>query len=143
MDKEILDLLYRSFDETLSADDMTRLQKALSVSSELRKEQERLRFMREKIKNLPDTSFGKGFAGKVMTALEKENVADKEEILLHILSRFVRPTAIAAAILLTGIITYNLSRADVVTWETVLGLHQTSLEEVFDPAQYLAVEGEQ
>jgi len=138
MDKEILDLLHRSFDETLSGDEKHRLQQALAASSEIRKEQQRLRLMRQKIRQSAATTFGEGFTKKVMDALQNE-----EDLFFHMFLRFVRPTAIAAAILLTGIIAFNLSRADYISWENALGISQTSIEELFDPAQYLALETEQ
>ena len=143
MYNKILDLLYRSFDEKLDTEKQRQLEEALSTSAELREERERLLLMRKKIREQSKHSFGEQFVGSVMNAILKSEDRDEEYIFLNTFLRFVRPTAIVAAILATGIIGYNLTRADNISWEKALGLSEVSIEEVFDPASYLVLETEQ
>jgi len=137
MNKKTIDLLSRSFDEELSSEERRHLKEALKTSAELRKEYDRLLSMRNKIAAQSKHSFGSEFIESVM-----DKILQDEYISLSVLARFVRPTAIAAALLLSGIIAYNFSRADFISWENALGISDVSIEEIFDPASYLALENE-
>lgn len=143
MNKKYLDLLYRSFDEDLSPDERRQLEEALKSSSDLRQEHALLSSMRHKIAAQSKQSFGTQFAESVIDQILHNEIQHNEYLSLNILARFVRPTAIAAAVLLSGIIAYNLSRSDYISWENALGVSDVSIEEIFDPASYLALENEE
>ena len=66
MDNNIKELLYRSFDEKLTPQDIDELKRVLAESQELREEKEAIETLRKKIAASGSKSFSTSFADRVM-----------------------------------------------------------------------------
>jgi len=133
MNEEILELLYRSFDTGLTAEDRLRLDQALGSSEVLRAEKERIASMRNVISNSTTRSFKPFFAERVMRAIENDE--DKHlstDLFFESLYRFFRPVAVIAAAAVVLMISLNLWDSDDVTLAAVLGVQEDSIEEMFE-----------
>ena len=101
--KELYDLLLRSFDEELNSSETKKLELNLSGSAELREEKRRLLEMR-KIVSSNQYSFSSGFQEKVMTKVyeEKEPLILRPEFNRSLFTVFKRValTGVAAIIIL-------------------------------------------
>ena len=101
--KELYDLLLRSFDEELNSSDTEKLELNLSGSVELREEKRKLLEMR-KIVSSNQYSFSSGFQEKVMTKVyeEKEPLILRPEFNRSLFTVFKRValTGVAAIIIL-------------------------------------------
>ena len=138
MNKKILKLLYRSFDDDLSLEDHHRLDDALAKSAELRAEKERLLAMRAMVSDSGANSFQPFFAEKVMRRIR--NAESAQESFLDSLIAVFRPVAIAAFIILVMLISYNLKKTENYTLAGALGEHKATLEEIVDPIYMFTAE---
>ena len=71
MDKRIRELLYRSFDVSLSREEQHRLEEVLSHSKELREEKKQIESMRRAISESPAPSFQPFLAERVMKRIRQ------------------------------------------------------------------------
>ena len=141
MDKKITDLLYRSFDEDLSAEEQQKLDKALSDSTELRKEREQIFAMRQAVSNTGEKSFKPFFAERVMNRIKTRRAPRSEaDSFFDSLIAVFRPVAIATAIILITLFSYNLTKTGNYTLAGALGERQITLEEIVDPLYTLTME---
>lgn len=138
MNKKIIELLYRSFDEELAPNERQRLDDALAKSAALREEKERMTAMRAMISDSSKKSFHPFFAEKVMRRLRQAE-SDPETFLDSLISVF-RPVAFAAIIILIMLISYNLNKTENYSLAGALGEHQVTLEEVIDPIYMFTME---
>ncbi len=132
MNKRSLDLLYRSFDAQLSEDEKAELASALASSESLRREEEAALAMRDAVRTSAVRSFKPFFSSRVlnrMKALEKPN--DPMEELWKALVTMFRPVAVAGALTLVAILAFNLASAERWTLDTMLGVSEPGIEEVW------------
>lgn len=87
MKEEWLDLLLRSLDSTLSAEEQEKLQRALETSPELRAEQKRLAEMRRLIAGTADRQFKPFFSARVMRRL-REGEVEREAFVTSLAGAF-------------------------------------------------------
>lgn len=101
--KELYELLLRSFDEELNSSDTEKLELSLSGSAELREEKRKLLEMR-RIVSSKQYSFSSGFQEKVMTKVyeEKEPLILRPEFNRSLFTVFKRValTGVAAIVIL-------------------------------------------
>ena len=80
MNDELLELLYRSFDDDLSAAEQSRLDAALAASESLRAESERIKSMRSALADAVPQSFAAGFSQRVARRLSQEPTTDAPSV---------------------------------------------------------------
>ena len=134
MNKEILELLNKSFDMQLTEEEEKRLAKALEKSEELRQEKRRIERMRNEITKSAVTMFLPFFTEKVMREIDSidEGVLALElmiEWFICLFRRIVFTGAVVAIIL----ILFNFIGADQVSLAGALGIPEITIEEVIEP----------
>ena len=133
MDKKILRLLYRSFDDELSESEAGKLEQALAESKELRREREQILAQRQALAESSAPSFKPLFAERVMDRIEtlghkKNGFESFYETLLLVFRRFA---IIGVAILLLLVI-YNLRTGDALTTDEIFYASDVAIEEIID-----------
>ena len=133
MDKKILRLLYRSFDDELNQEEKERLDRALKGSEELREEKERILAQRQALAASSVFSFKPFFAERVMSRIE--SLGNKkngfESFYETLLSMFRRFAIIGAAILLLLLI-YNLQTGDILSTDDILYASDFTFEKILN-----------
>jgi hypothetical protein len=162
IDERMLELLYRSFDDDLSASEKAELDAALAESEDLRRENAKIAGMRKAIASSGAEGFGYMFAERVMRRIEAERAgaferagsaeragsteragsvelagrpaAEKETApsLFESLLRAFRPVAMAGAVAVLALMVYNIVDSRDVSLSAALGLQETTLEEALD-----------
>jgi anti-sigma factor RsiW len=133
MKEKTLELLYRSFDEELSAGEATELREALAASQELRHEKARIEKMRQAVAVCGADGFRPFFAERVM-----RRVADLREgrngmwTLQEWLSRVFRRVAVVGAAVATGLLILNLVQADGISVAAAFGISEVPIEEMLE-----------
>ena len=141
MDKKIVDLLYRSFDEDLSAEELNKLKSALLESAELREEKKKIEVMRQIVSGAGEKSFKPFFAERVLNQIKlSRSKKDEAESFFDSLIAVFRPVAFAAAIILIAVLSYNMKTTENYTLAGALGQDQITLEEIVDPLYTLTME---
>jgi anti-sigma factor RsiW len=138
MNKKIVELLYRSFDDKLTPAEQQRLDQALSDSKELREEKIRIAQMRTVISDSGQRSFQPFFAEKVMRRIREAKRT--QESFFDSLIEVFRPVAIAATILFIVLLAYNLFKSDNKSLASALAEPEITLEQSLDPTLALVVE---
>ncbi len=133
MDKKILKLLYRSFDDELGEKEKKQLEKALHKSETLQKERERIILQRQVIADSPQPAFTPYFAERVMGRIESlgEKKNGLETFYVTLLSMFRRLAFAGAAILLILLI-YNLRTGDALSTDEIFYSSDNAIEEISD-----------
>jgi hypothetical protein len=134
MDKNLKDLLYRSFDSDLNPEEKKLLEKALSQSNELRREKEMITSLREDINQSKVTSFKPFFADRVMETIHASKQVNGNEQFFDSLFIFFRPIVIAAAVLIIIMAGYNINTTGQFSLEGALGIPEVTVDDVYDPA---------
>lgn len=132
-----LKLLYRSFDETLTAEEQQRLERALEQSPELRQQKEHLLSLRSEISEVRFPA-GKPFLAerilrRISATAEIERIEERFwEILFHTFQR----VAIVAAIALVVLTCFHLLQSDAVS-----STDDVVLEDIieYDPYQVIGM----
>jgi anti-sigma factor RsiW len=132
MNKKILELLYRSFDERLNPGEQKILDQALSDSAELRAEKNRIAQMRAMISDSSAKGFHPFFAEKVLRRIRTQAPPAAESYFESLIALF-RPVAIAAAILFIMLLSYNLFTSEDKSLATALAEPEIRLEQALDP----------
>ena len=133
MNERILELLYRSFDEELTAGEGGRLREALAASEALRHEKDRIETMRKMVSASGRDTFKPFFAERVM-----RQVAGLREgssgmcTLQEWLSRVFRRVAIVGAAVAAGLVLLNLVQADGVSLAAAFGISEVPIEEILE-----------
>lgn len=140
MDKKIVTLLYRSFDTKLGVEDDRKLSEALSQSEALRIEKERIFSLREKIAHGKQGTFKPFFADRVLEKIHTAEQVPEDELFFNSLYQLFRPIAIAATVLIIIVAGYNISTTGIISLESVFGIPEISLDDVYDPTLSLALE---
>ena len=108
------ELLYRSYSGTLSRNEQTKLEQALSESAELRAEQSQILAMHGLLKNAAVTAFGPFFPERVMNRLAETNLSsDHTESIWESVQSLFRWVAITAAPVTIALIIWNSILAEV------------------------------
>jgi len=133
MNRELLDLLYRSFDADLTEEERQRLDEALATSEALQTEKERITSIREVLSKNATDSFKPLFTERVMRALETAEETDvSTDVFFESLYRFFRPVALAAAAAAILLVSMNLWDSDDITLAAALGMQEDSIEVMFE-----------
>lgn len=131
MNKKILKLLYRSFDDDLNEKEQKQLEKALKNSERLRKEKERISAMRHTISESAVKSFKPFFAERIINRIS--SIVEKEDILeisYESLKAAFQRFAIAGAVIMIALITINLIIGESLPTEEALYVSELTFEEV-------------
>jgi len=129
--KRILKLLYRSFDDDLSEEEIRLLEKELKVSEALRREKETIIANRKAIVEYPSRSFKPFFAERVIQRItsmpEKKNSA---EVFYHTLKAVFWKTAIIGAVCLIALILFNIGVGQNLPSEEAFYISDLTYEEI-------------
>ncbi len=132
------DLLYRSFDEQLSAEEQRKLDEALAQSPGLRHEKQVLEIIRNKLhRQMGSQKFRPFFAERVMAEIRARS---RQEPFWESLVAVFRPVAIAAAIAMVAIIGYNLTQSKTISVTSALGEPEITMEQMLDPSFAMTLE---
>ncbi|MFH1195212.1 MAG: hypothetical protein V1720_05840 [bacterium] len=136
--KNLEKLIFKSLDGVLTEKESAALEYELKNSSEAKKLFAELRSLRKGIENLPELTFKPFFEERVIAKLNIDN--SKSESFPNFpeaLGLSFRKFAIAAALILALLITYNLNNGNSYSIENLLGTYKTPLEYVLDPTMNL------
>ncbi len=133
MDKKILKLLYRSFDDELNEKERKQLEKALKEYKELQEEREQIIAQRQALAASSESSFKPFFAERVMNRIENLSRRNNglESFYEALLLMFRRFAVIGAALLLLLLI-YNLQTGDILSSEEMLFASDFTFEEILN-----------
>jgi len=130
--KKILKLLFRSFDSELNKKEKKRLEEALKISEELRREKKQISAQRNAISESAATSFKPFFAERIIgriDALKEENgLVDFYESLKAIFRRF----AIAGIVIMLILIFYNFTTGEGMSVDDAFYTSDVIFEEILD-----------
>jgi hypothetical protein len=131
MKKEPLNLLYRSFDETLNPEEQAQLSKALSESASLHAEKKRIQETRDIISGSAVESFQPFFAKRVMqrihaTAETRFNLINSFGDLLKIF----RPVLLTASTTIIIIVAFSVWTSGSFSVESVLGIPGFTIDNI-------------
>jgi len=142
MDEKIKELLYRSFDETLSPEDDKSLEQALANSIELMLEKENITRLRDQISESQTKHFKPFFADRVLNQIQTSTANQNEETLFDSLFILFRPVAIAATALIIIVAGYNIVSTGQFSLEGAMGMPQVTLDDVYDTSLAVVMEEE-
>lgn len=131
MNKKILRLLYRSFEEKLEEKEQKQVEEALRRSEELRQEKERIAAMRKAVADSAHRSFKPFFAERVMNRIM---AGEKESLMISVfepLKAVFQRLAIAAAIIIIVLMVYNLSMGESFSMDEAFYVSELTIEEIF------------
>ncbi len=130
---EALKLLQRSFDDQLSQEELNALNNVLSLSKELKKEQEKISTIRLTISQQAEQHFSPFFADRVMRKIrrQKEMLNKKNEDLSLSLIFSFRKIAIAGTVAILLLLSGNILSEGGFSFEKALGLQQVSIEDTW------------
>ncbi|MFH1943550.1 MAG: hypothetical protein ABIL68_15715 [bacterium] len=141
MDKKIRELLYRSFDESLTFEEDRLLKEALRNSKVLQEENKRIAKMRRSVSDSAAQSFRPFFSRRVMRRIEESRVEGKNgEAFFEALVAVFRPVAVGVAVVIVVLLSYNIIKSDRVSLAGAFAEPQLTLEEAFDPTITFAME---
>ncbi|HDQ44034.1 MAG TPA: hypothetical protein ENN17_00870 [bacterium] len=133
MDASVHDLLLRSFDEELTAEEKIELDEVLANSAAWRLEEKRIRFIREKISAETSRSFSPVFPERVMRRIRDARKASTENFFADSLVVAFRSVAVTAAVIIVVLLSINAVRNDGAVMAGVLEGVDLRIEEVFSP----------
>jgi len=133
MDKKILKLLYRSFDDELNGKERKQLEEAMKESKKLQKEREQILAQRQALAESSTSSFKSFFPERVMSRIEslgqkKNGFESFYETLLWMFRRF----AIVGAAILLILLVYNLQTGDILSTEEIMFASDFTFEEILN-----------
>ena len=133
MNRKAIDLLYRSFDGTLTPGEEKELHQALAKSQQLRKERERILAIRSAISASATRSFRPLFAERVMHAITSAG-AEKNglELFFRCLTLAFRRVAVVGATVILMLLGYNFVKTGDITVAGAFGISQETLVEVLE-----------
>jgi hypothetical protein len=133
MERKILKLLYRSFDDELDEKEQKRLDEAFRQSVALRKEREKILLQRQALAESPQPAFKTRFAERVMERIDtlREKKNGLETFYETLLAMFRRLALVGAAILLLLLI-YNLRAGDALSTDDIFYSSGVAIEEISD-----------
>lgn len=125
------ELLVRSFDQELTAEENQALSEALKSSPELREYQHEHILLRSKISEQQTASFGPSFSNSVMQGIGKIDESGSD-ILFESIYNIFRPVAIAASILIISLSSYHLLENNDISLSALLNVPDVTLEETVE-----------
>ena len=132
MKESLKRLLYRSFDEELSADEQNQLKDALGEYPELHEEQERLRKIRVTLSKSSQKSFGPFFVDRVMANVDSiVRTSLNPDNYFEWLFKWFRPVAAVSVTMLLGFVIVNLASAESLSLASALGIESSGVDEVW------------
>jgi hypothetical protein len=131
MVKKVKKLLYRSFDEDLSDAEKSNLEKALEGSEELRKDMAEINRQRQALSQNEGVSFEPMFAERVINRLSSPPMLENGlEAFYETFKNMFRKIAIAGAVTMLVLISYNLTIGDQITEEEAFFASDITYEEL-------------
>lgn len=131
MDKKILKLLYRSFDEKLKPKEKEQLEKAMENSSALSQEREQILAQRRELKDSPSLSFQPFFADRVAERVFAEKrIENGWELFYETFRGLFGRFALACGIIVLILFTYNITIGDSLSPEEVFFASDITIEEL-------------
>ncbi len=132
--KEILDLLVRSFDGSLTSEEREALEAALAASEGLREERARLVKLREAVSSARRDAFSPFFAERVMQRIRAEQRdRGSTEAFSGALSQAFRSVAIVGAAVAIGLVIYNFAKTNDISLTGAVGVSVVTSEEMMKP----------
>lgn len=131
IDKKILDLLYRSFDDDLEEKEQNQLAEALKDSEDLRKEKEQIEAQRQAVSASAIQSFKPFFAERVMSRIHA--LGEKEDTLETFYESFkavFRRLAIVGTVVMIALISYNLIIGEGLSPDEAFYVSELTFEEI-------------
>lgn len=134
MNKKVLDLLYRSFDEELSAAERKYLNEMLHKSKKLYSEQQKIKLIRDSIAESAEQSFSPTFSEQVMARLrmKKHKQTNGMEDFLDSLWWAFKRVALAGSFITLLLIGLSVIQKGKISIDSLLALPQVNLEETFE-----------
>lgn len=132
MNKKILKLLYRSFDDKLGKKEQERLANALEKSQDLSSEKKQIEAQRRAIAESADLSFKPFFAERVINRIGSLKQKNGLETFYEQLKAVFRRIILAGAIVLIVLLTYNLGKGDSLSLDEVFYTSDLTFEEILD-----------
>jgi hypothetical protein len=133
MNERALELLYRSFDGDLTAEEREDLRNSLAVSEELRRERDRIEAVRRIVAAGAVESFRPFFAGRVMGRIvELRRSANGMVTLQEWLSRVFRRVVIGGAVVTVGLLIFNFVQSRGVSVAAAFGISDAPIEEMLE-----------
>jgi hypothetical protein len=133
MNDEMLELLYRSFDEELTAEQSKVLEDALAVSEDLRKEKSRIAAMRKMVAESGMDSFRPFFAERVMRRIEDLRGGESSLwTLQEWLPRVFRRVAVVGVAVAGFLAIFNLAQSEGISVAAAFGMSEGSIEEILE-----------
>ena len=128
MNDSLRELLYRSFDDELSADELAQLKRALAKNESLRAEEQRLQSMRSALSAAAPASFAAGFSQRVARRLAQEqgsaapliSVMEAVRQMFRYVAAITVPACVALVIWNFQADSKAQSGTDATVWETPL-----------------------
>ena len=134
----IKELLYKSFDSILSEKEKTFLKEELEKSDELKKLQNEILSLRNRVKNSAYTEFNPYFETRLLNKIYQSS---RQNGLLTGLYDSVemsfKKIALTAAAILLLLVLYNVTEGNISSIEALLGIYQTPIEYALDPAIHI------
>ena len=142
MKRSDLDLVYRSIDSSLISGEQIQLDTALRNDPDLRAEYERLVWLRSLVEEQNSPSFREGFSNRVMNRLSLAPMSTTVLEFQDLLAFMFRRVAVAAAVAVILLLTYNLTSSGNVSLPASLGLSEEQYpEDLYDARIALETEG--
>jgi len=138
MIEKYLDLLYRSFDASLSPHEREELDNALKLDESLRREMEKITEMRKALAGSAAREFPSFFIDRVMSRINSWQT--KEEIWYESIMGVFRPIAVTAIMLLIILLTYNFNTNKNISLNSAMNAPSITVEDAFDPFTFLSLE---
>lgn len=133
MNKKILKLLYRSFDADLDEKEQNQLNEALKNSEELRKLKEHIAAQRQAVSTSASQSFKPFFAERVINRINSlSKQGNGLEAFYETLKLAFKRFALAAAIIMLALFSYNLIKGDILPSNEVYYASNATLEEILE-----------
>ncbi|MEI7811480.1 MAG: hypothetical protein WCJ01_03540 [Ignavibacteria bacterium] len=129
--KEIEQLIYESFDRSLSQKEGLILREALRSSKELRTLQKQIGAIRRTVSEIPKSEFKPFFETRMMGILK--NRSGQPAGIAELITLSFSRVAIAASIVLVILTTYNIQMGTSGLKNNLLGYSKPNIENAFDP----------
>ena len=135
--KELENLLYKSFDGSLSKKEQTLLNSGLEQSEELRKLRDQIKDLRDVVQKSKKDSVKPFFEERLLNKLNASSKSDKFGEWTESFVFSFRRIVFAAVIFLGFLILYNVNQGNFSGIENIFGTYKTPVEYALDPATYL------
>jgi len=122
VDRKVLKLLYRSFDAELTEKQRLRLEAALAVSAEFRREKDRILALRKAIAHSPGRAFRPGFANRTLARVRLRSgrpTGSAADLFFENFKIVFRRIALVSAVLLVALAAYSLTHRDLIPKDAV------------------------